>query len=411
MAVEKRTWTTKSGERTAWVVRYYDADGKYRTKTFKRERDAKDWDAQVKVDLNKGIHRPDSTSITVSEAARLWLERCAGDELEPETIRPYEIHLRLHINPAAVPDDTPNGWSGKLGDVKLAKLTTPMCVAFQRQLLTTNSRSNARRILVSFKAILKEAQIRGLILYNPAKPVRIDTKTREQAPIRIGEQVPSKADLRAILAASATVDYEYDDRVRKTARRRPQSRFERDRWSPLFFTAAFTGMRASELRGLTWPHVDLDGAVIHVRQRADRSGKIGPCKSVSSYREIQIPDALVDVLRRWKLVCLVNPLMLVFPNGAGNVESHSNIFKRGWSAVQHQIKMERPNGQAKYTFHSLRHFYASIMIEQGTPPKRLQALLGHKTLAVTMDTYGHLFPPGEDETKRLDQAVASVLAA
>src|SRR5262249_1759018 len=77
----------------------------------------------------------------------------------------------------------------------------------------------------------------------------------------------------------------------------------------------------------------------------------------------------------------------------------------------HQIKMERPNGQAKYCFHSLRHFYASIMIAQGTPPKRLQSLLGHTTLAMTMDTYGHLFPAGEDESVRINNAVASVLTS
>ena len=58
MAVAKRTWKTPSGEiREAWVVRYYDSDGKYRTKTFKFERDAKQWEAQTKVDLKKGIHR------------------------------------------------------------------------------------------------------------------------------------------------------------------------------------------------------------------------------------------------------------------------------------------------------------------------------------------------------------------
>lgn len=73
--------------------------------------------------------------------------------------------------------------------------------------------------------------------------------------------------------------------------------------------------------------------------------------------------------------------------------------------------MERPNGEAKYSFHSLRHFYASIMIAQGTPPKRLQSLLGHATLAMTMDTYGHLFPAGDDETIRINGAVASVLTS
>jgi integrase len=114
--------------------------------------------------------------------------------------------------------------------------------------------------------------------------VRVDTKTREQAPIQIGEQIPSKADVRAILAAST------------------------DPWHPLFLTAAFTGMRASELRGLIWKNVDLDGYVIHIRQRADEKNKIGPCKSKSAYRAIQIPDVVADELRRWRSVYPLGPL-------------------------------------------------------------------------------------------------------
>jgi integrase len=394
MAVAKRTWTTKSGEtRMAWVVHYYDAEKKYRQKTFKRERDAKAWEAQIKVDLKRGIHRPDSTSATISEAGALWLERGRREELETWTIRMYKSHFRLHIEPATVPKDVPNGWNGKLGDVKLSQLTSPRCEAFRDQLLKTNSRKMARKILTSFRAILVDSQRRGLIAYNPAQPVRIDTKTREEAPIRIGEQIPSKADIRAILAAST------------------------DPWHPLFLTAAFTGMRASELRGLIWPNVDLDGCVIHVCQRADEQGKIGPCKSKAGYRDIQISDAVADELRRWKLICPPGPLNLVFPNGRGNVQSHGNVASHGWYRVQHRIKMVRPSKKAKsglkakYGFHSVRHFYASIMIDQGTPPKRLQSLMGHATLAETMDTYGHLFPAGEDETTRINNAVASVLTA
>jgi integrase len=73
--------------------------------------------------------------------------------------------------------------------------------------------------------------------------------------------------------------------------------------------------------------------------------------------------------------------------------------------------MMREGGKAKYRFHSLRHFYVSLMIEQGTPPKRLQALIGHANLSMTMDVYGHLFPPSEEDTARINSAIASVLVA
>jgi integrase len=401
MAVSKRTWTTPSGEtRMAWVVRYYDADSKYRTKTFKRERDAKEWEAAVKVDLKKGIHRPDSTSITVGEAADLWLERKNAERHETTTIGAYELHVRLHIKPATVPENVPNGWVGQLRNVKLSRLTTPLCDAFAIQLLTTNARTRtgeaiagkvisrrmARHILSSFKAILKDAQKRGLIVHNPAQVIAIDTKSREKAPIRIGEQIPDRSDVRAILAAST------------------------GHWRILFLTAAFTGMRSSELRGLVWDYVDLDRRVIHVQQRADPKGvAIGPCKSKSGYRTIQIGDDLVDELGRWKVKCPSSPQSFVFPDAAGSILSAEQILWR-LLAVQSLIGMKRVNGRGKYTMHSLRHFYASIMIDAGTPPKRLQYLLGHATLAMTMDTYGHLFPAGENETDRINKAMAAVLA-
>jgi integrase len=340
--------------------------------------------------MRKGVHRPDSTSPTVSDVALLWLDRCESEGLEPEVIAGYEGNCRVHIEPATVPKNIPNGWSGTLGDIKLSKLNTPLCEAFRDQLLKTNSRAMARHVLVSFKAMLKDAQRRGLIAYNPAQPVLIGRDKRGRVPIRIGVQIPDREDVRVILAASCPF------------------------WRVLFATAAFTGMRASELRGLTWPDVDLDRATIEVRQRADWCGFIGRCKSESAYRTIQIGHDVVDMLLSWRQICPPTRLMLVFPlnfviSDDDGVVIPRYLFLDEFHEVQHGIEMERSDGKAKYSFHALRHFYASIMIDAGTPPKRLQNLLGHSTLAMTMDTYGHLFAPDEEEAARINTATAAVL--
>jgi integrase len=262
-----------------------------------------------------------------------------------------------------------------------------MCDAFASQLSATKSRAMAQRVLSRFKTLLRDAQKRGLIAHNPAGPVKMPSNKRGKSPSRIGEQIPSKADVRTILAASS------------------------GRWHTLFLTAAFTGMRTSELRGLMWKDVDLDRAVIHVYQRVDRFGELGSCKSASGNRDIQIGHDVTDALRRWKLVCPSGPLHLVFPNTSGDLGKHNEILQDGWYKVQRATGITQPTGKPKYKFHSLRHFFASIMIEQGTPVKRLQSLLGHATVGMTMDTYGHLFPPGEDEIARVNNAVASVLLA
>lgn len=387
MSVAKRTWTKPNGEiGTAWVVRYYDMDGKYRTKTFKVFREAKEWEIQTKVGLKKGVHRPDSTSPTVRDAAAEWLKRAEAEDLERSTIASYSLHWRVHIEPAISPVEHRNGWVGKFGDVKLSRLTTPMCVVFQRLIASKNNRPNASKILVSFKAILKEAQTQGWLAYNPAAGVRMSQKDRDRMPVQIGENIPRKEDVRAILAASSS------------------------RWRPFFFTAAFTGMRASELRGLTWSHVDFDKRVIRVRQRADFKGTIGACKSRSGYRDIQMSDALVEVLLEWKERCPKGPLDLVFPNMSGRVEYHSIILDKAWYPTLRCVGLI-VGKKAKYRLHGLRHFFVSLMIELGMPPKRLQETIGHASIKMTMDVYGHLFPAGEEELERANRAVDTVLEA
>lgn len=397
MSVSKRPWTTPSGEpREAWVVRYYDADGKYRTRTFKAKKNAEAWEAQMRVDRKNGIHRPDSTSITLREAGALWLETCEAEGVEPEAIRAYEIHLRLHIYPATAPQNTPSGWKGQLGDLKLSKLTSPMCEVFKRVVLKTKarrsngkntdstiSRRTAGHVLASFKTMLNDAQTRGSIAYNPAQPVKIKTKARECAPIQIGVDIPDRSDVLAIVSASSGM------------------------WRVLFRTDSSTGMRSSELRSLSWPNVHLDKNEIGVRNRADRYGKIGPCKSKSGYRTIQIGDDLVAELRRWKEICPPSDLDLVFPDEAGNVLPEGKI-RRAIYEVQKRIGMLDPTAKPKYHVHALRHFYASVMIDEQTPPKRLQERLGHASLTMTMDLYGHLFPPTPDEIERINRAMSKV---
>ena len=95
--------------------------------------------------------------------------------------------------------------------------------------------------------------------------------------------------------------------------------------------AVFTGMGASELRGLVWGAVDFDKRVIHVRQRADLWGTIGNPKSAAGERTIPMAPIVVNTLREWKLVFPRGRLKLVFPNGRGNVESHANIAARGFA--------------------------------------------------------------------------------
>src|SRR6185437_2646630 len=115
---------------------------------------------------------------------------------------------------------------------------------------------------------------------NVAVPVKIKADDRgEKGPLREGVDYPSRAQMRKLMDSATP------------------------RWRPLLIAAMFTGMRASELRGLPWSDVDLEEGVIHVRQRADAWGTIGKPKSKAGARDIPLAPIVVNTLREWQLIC------------------------------------------------------------------------------------------------------------
>jgi integrase len=364
--VRKREWTNKMGVQSAWVADYFspDKDGtqERHIKTFRTKKEATEWLVAAQGEVARGVHTPENASITVAEAAEIWIQKGELEKLERSTLRQYRSHADLHIKT-----------SPRIGNEKLARLSTPLIEAFRDDLLKKCSRPMARKVLASLKSILGEAQRRGLVAHNAAQPVRVDLKKRDQGKLVVGRDIPSKEEIQTILATAT------------------------GRWRPLFVTAVFTGMRASELRGLIWDDVDFDRKVVHVRQRANLWGEIGAPKSAAGDREIPMSPMVVNVLREWKLACPRGELGLAFPNGAGRVEAHSNLATRGFNALQIAAGIVGADGAPKYSPHSLRHFFASWAIEQGFSPKRLQALLGHSSIQMTFDRYGHLFPSLEDD--------------
>jgi integrase len=393
--IRKRSRIMADGEeRVTWLADYTDQHGGRHNKTFTNKKAATAWLVMAQGEVAAGTHTPEAASITVAKAAELWLKRGEREKLERSTLKQYSNHVRLHINPL-------------IGNVRLGQLSAPMVVAFRNRLLEQGapavpasrqhpcSRAMTRKVLASLKGVLGEAQQQGLVAQNVALRVRVTVKKREEAKLVIGRDIPSKGEAQAILQAAD------------------------GRWRPLFVTAIFTGMRSSELRGLLWQDVDFERGAIHVRQRADYWNVIGAPKSAAGDREIPMAPPVVNALRVWRLACPKQSekqlgetakarAWLVFPNGAGKIESHANIANRGLYAIQLKMGMVKPNPvekdkdgnpvmRPKYGMHALRHFFASWAIEQGFSAKRLQGYLGHSSMQMTFDVYGHLFPSTDDD--------------
>jgi integrase len=378
MSVRKRKWTTRSGEvKEAWIVDY-SHNGKRHIETFKRKKDADTYAQQVGVDIRAGTHTPVSKSITVTRAAVDWIESVELERREASTLAQYRQHAR-HI-------------TERIGNLKLASLTTPRVNTFRDDLLASMSRAMARKVLSSLKSLLRDAQRRGNVAQNVALGVkRIDADKRGQRRVKVGVDIPSMEEIKALIAVMP------------------------ERWRPLLLTAIFTGLRSSELRGLRWQDVDLKSAELHVRQRADRYNAIGKPKSKAGHRTVPLGPLVLNVLREWKLKCPRSAHGLVFPTSSGRISRHNDIV-RAFKATVRAAKLSDAEGELKYTgLHALRHFYASWCINpidrggQGLPPKVVQERLGHSSIVMTMDTYGHLFPSGDDAHKRLAEAERALL--
>jgi len=375
MSVRRRTWKNRDGSQgESWVVNYTDGSGKRRLKAFERKKDADAYHARVAVDVRAGTHTPDSRSTTVAEAGCLWLRSGEVAALERSTLEQYRRHLDLHIVPF-------------IGAVRLAQLTVPAVRAFEDQLRTSRSPAMVRKVLTSLGSILTDAQERGAVAQNVARSLRTQRRRgkerhadrRQKGKLKAGVGIPTPDEVRAIIAHL------------------------QGRWRPMLLTAMFTGLRVSELRGLRWADLDLKRAELHVRQRADRWRVIGRPKSEAGERVIPLPPMLVNTLREWKLACPKGELDLALPNGAGRVEDTSNIAERGWMPAQVAAGVVTKAGKAKYPgLHSLRHFYASWCINRRVdgglelPLKVVQARLGHASIQMTADRYGHLFPSTDD---------------
>jgi integrase len=370
-SIRRRTWQTAAGEqRSAWQVDYRDQHGKRRHKAFATKREADAWLVQARGEVSRGVHTPESVSIKIAEAAQLWVGRCERDQLERSTLQQYKSHVTYAIGPL-------------LGHEKLSRLTAPRVQAFVDQLLKDGrSRALTKKIVASLSSIVSEAQRRGLTAQNPVREVRVRLPKRDQG----RPEMPTRAELRAILNAAA------------------------GRWRPLIVTAIFTGLRSSELRGARWPDVDLDRRLLHVRQRVDQWGSSGAPKSEASTRDIPLAPIVVNTLREWRLACPKGERDLVFPNTAGNVESHANLLQRGFHKLQRDLGIVDEQDRPKYGLHALRHAAAALFIEQGFGPKKLQALLGHSSIQMVFDQYGYLFEQHERDGEAVSQIEARLLA-
>jgi len=185
-----------------------------------------------------------------------------------------------------------------------------------------------------------------------------------------------------------------------------------DHLEALYVVALHCGLRQGELFGLRWADVDLEAGTLRVNRTLSHT-KDGPTftvpKTAKSRRTVQLTNGAIEALKRHserqaqemvRVDTLCQDQGLVFASQIGTPMNRQNLNSRSFKPLLKRA------GLPNIRFHDLRHTCATLLLGRGVHPKFVQELLGHATIAITLDTYSHVLPGMGDQTR---QAIEDVL--
>ena len=319
-----------------------------------------------------GYTRHKSVSVkNYRELSELWLKNHKL-EVKPQTYSQTVSELKTYLLPV-------------FGDIRVEKITLPMVQVFVNKIANNpNLGSVSLKIILSInKRILKYAVKLQLITVNPADNIIVPKNKKN---------ISQKKELKYFETNQLKQFKDYLDKLPNT--------FRNYYHKTLYDTLLATGLRIGEAVALEWSDIDLDNGYIDVNKTIvwSRMETNSP-KSMAGYRKIPIDRNTVLMLRLYKTrqhQCFIEHgyggkmAEHVFSNGLHAYPSREGLQK----TLTKHLKLA---GLPYLTLHAFRHTHASLLLNAGISYKELQQRLGHSTLAMTMDTYSHLFDDTEKE--------------
>ncbi|OMF35286.1 hypothetical protein BK133_11325 [Paenibacillus sp. FSL H8-0548] len=356
-----------------------DRKGKRKTikeRGFTGKTAARDAERLARVEWDKGTYI-DPTKLTVGTFMTQWLKD--KQDISPETRLTNQSHLKVHIIP-------------QIGHIMLQKFTVQDIKDFIKYMQkedTELAEGTIKKIYNLIQTAFTSAKIEDLIGTDP-----FDKMDKGSIPKvnKVNHDYWTKDEVKNFFERLAPIE---------------------NRFHAMYVLAIYTGMRRGEILGLRWKDIDFENGLISIRQtlKPKRRIKDGG-KNLSSSRSIKISAVVSAELKkhrgfmikeRWgateryrtneELEFAQNnykELDLIFcqtngePIGLGN-------FNRMWRLIVKKTEMRY------IKFHDLRHTCASLLLSNGTHPKVVQELLGHSSIAITMDTYSHMLPNMQEE--------------
>ncbi len=332
-------------------------EGRKLRQTFKTLGEAKAWRADAQGSLRRGtISAAASPLLEVAAAAWLAGARAgairnrSGDVYKPSVIRGYEQSLRLRLLPEL--------GKAQLKDIRRADVQALV----DRMLLEDHHASTIRNTLMPLRTIYRRALVRGDVAVNPTVGLELPAVRGTR------DRIASPEEARELLAAL------------------PQER-------ALWATAMYSGLRLGELLALEWDAIDFDRSLIHVWRSWDQEAGLITPKSRAGLRVVPLANILRAYLLEQRLACPWRE-GLVFGRSAERPflpNTPNNRAQRAWKLA----------GMRSIGLHECRHTFASFMIAAGVNPKALSTYMGHSSVTITFDRYGHLMPGNEAQAAQL----------
>jgi integrase len=301
----------------------------------------------------------DDKNLTLGEYLDRWLSDAVRGTVRESTYSRDKYLVTNHVKPS-------------IGRVKLKNVNALHLQSHYRERLDSGlSGSTVQKIHHVLHKALTQAMRWDLIPRNPADSVKAPTPTpKEMHPLSVLET-------RQLLEAARG-----------------------DRLEALYVLAIHTGMRRGELLALKWADVDLDLATVRVRRTLTRGedGRgyvMGAATKNGKGRHVRLTTRAVEALKRHrarqakeklKVGGLYQEQGLVFAGTGGGLINPSNLRQRSFKPLLEHA------GLPRITFHDLRHTCASLLFQRNVHPKFVQELLGHASIAITLDTYSHMLP-------------------
>jgi integrase len=304
----------------------------------------------------------EKTAVTFEEYSKRWIREHAEVHCKPSTTASYKQLLRLYLTP-------------KFGTSRIDEITRDRVKEVLAGLVAAGklSRNTLRLILCTIRVIFNHAIDDGIVVQNPA--ARLGRLTKTDSP-KFQASSLTRAEVERLLAAVLEICPDFH---------------------PLFLAALRAGLRRGELVALKWGDIQFgasedDKNRYILVQRNYAEGRFTTPKSRKSRRvdlSKELRRTLLELRDKRLLEAFLNGRTsiaddLVFPSKAGTVLDPANLIH------YHFLPAVEKAGLRRIRFHDLRHTFGSLLIQGGASLAYVKEQMGHSSIQVTVDTYGHL---------------------